>query len=86
MPTRDRVLHVLRGHEASRIRFTFPAGGGTVTVNRATFQLVANAVVHDRIHITVATTFGAGVGALYHPDTNTIETPPVLGRDRKSVV
>jgi hypothetical protein len=51
-----------------------------MTVNRTTFHRVARAIDHRRIHVSVATTFPAGVGALYHPDTNTIETPPVIGR------
>jgi len=79
MSTRDHVIRVLRGGEASRIRFTIPAGGG-LTINAARFRAVARAIENNHIQVKVVTTFPAGVGALYHPDTNTIETPPLLGR------
>jgi hypothetical protein len=80
MATRDRVLQILRGTEASRIRFSFRVAAANIVVNRATFSSVAQAIESNRIHITVSTTFPAGVGAQYAPDTNTIETPPVIGR------
>lgn len=79
MNTRDHVVRVLRGTEASRIRFTIPAAGG-LTINSTTFQRVAHAIERNHIHVKVVTNFPAGVGALYHPDTNTIDTPPLLGR------
>ena len=85
MPTRDHVLHVLRGAEASRIRFTIPAAGG-LTINRATFLRVAHAIEQNHIHVNVATNFPAGVGALYHPDTDTIDTPPLLGRTSEGLL
>jgi hypothetical protein len=45
-----------------------------------TFQRVARAVENGTIKVKISNAFAAGVGALYHPDTNTIETPPVIGR------
>jgi len=80
MTTRQRVIRILRGHEAGRIRFTFPLGGGNFTVNRRTFARVAQAIVDNRIQVNVTTTFPAGVGAQYSGSTNTILTPPVFGR------
>ena len=80
MSNRERVLHVLRGPEASRIRFTFPAVGGSITVNHMTFDRVANAIDHGAIRITVKRTFPPGVHARYLTDKNIIETPPVIGR------
>lgn len=80
MATRQLILQALRGWEASRIRFTFAAGGNNITINRATFDRVARAIEGNVVHVTVSRTFPAGVGALYHSDTNTIETPPVIGR------
>ncbi len=79
MATREHVLRVLRGPEASRIRFKIPAAGG-FTINSTSFHKVANAIERNHIHVNVVTTFPAGVGALYHPDTNTVDTPPLIGR------
>ena len=79
MATREHVLRILRGPEVSRIRFTIPAAGG-FTINSTTFHKVANAIERDHIHVKVVTTFPAGVGALYHSDTNIVETPPLIGR------
>ncbi len=80
MSNRVRVLHVLRGPEASRIRFTFPAVGGPITVNHMTFDRVARAIEDGDIHISVTKTFPPGVYAQYDSSTNTILTPPVIGR------
>jgi len=79
MATRDHVLRVLRGSEVSRIRFTIPAAGG-FTINSVTFHRVAQAIERNHIQVKVVTNFPAGIGALYHPDTNTVDTPPLLGR------
>lgn len=42
MPTRERVLTLLRGTEASRIRFKVPLTTGAITINLATFATVAS--------------------------------------------
>ena len=86
MSTRDRILAVLRGREARSIRFTFPASGGRLTIDHHTFLNVAKAIEDNKVHITVTNTFPPGVGAQYHPDTNTIETPAVLGRGDEGLV
>jgi hypothetical protein len=86
MSTKDRVIHILRGIEAHRIRFSFPSGGGTIQVNRLSFDRVARAIEHGHITVKVSNTFAAGVGALYHPDTDTIETPPVIGRGNEGLL
>jgi hypothetical protein len=80
LATRDHVLQVLQGREASRIRFTFPSGGTNITVNWASFQAVARAIRRGTISVTVSTAFPAGVGAQYDGSTNSIITPPVIGR------
>ncbi|QYO66850.1 hypothetical protein [Leptolyngbya sp. 7M] len=86
MTTRQRVISILRSPEAMRIRFSFDSGGTTHTIRRRTFEQVARAVENRRIRVIVSTTFGAGVGALYHPDSNTIETPPVIGRANQGLL
>jgi len=85
MSTREHIVRLLRGTEASRIRFRIPAAGG-LTINHRLFHRVADAIDHHHIHVKVSTTFAAGVGALYHPDTNTIETPPLFGRPNEGLV
>jgi hypothetical protein len=80
MTTRQHVLRILRGHEASRIRFTFPLNGANFTINRTTFANVAQAIVNNKIQVTVTNAFPAGVGAQYSGANNTILTPPVFGR------
>ena len=80
MTTRQHVLRILRGHEASRIRFTFPLNGANFTIDRRTFAEVAHAIVHNKISVTVTNAFPPGVGAQYSGATNTILTPPVFGR------
>jgi hypothetical protein len=85
MSTQQRVIGVLSGVEATRIRFTIPVGGG-ITINRFTFQRVAGAIKRGDVHVKVTTTFPAGVGAQYDPSTNTIETPPVIGRVDEGLV
>jgi hypothetical protein len=80
MTTRQHILRLLRGHEASRIRFTFPLHGTNFTINRTTFESVARAIVANTIHVTVTRQFPPGVGAQYDGTTNTILTPPVFGR------
>src|SRR5918911_2004778 len=80
MTTRQHILRLLRGPEASRIRFTFPLNGGDFTVNRTTFAKVAQAITDNKIQVNVTNTFPPGVGAQYDGGTNTILTPPVFGR------
>ena len=48
---RDRILSVLHGHEAGRIRFTFPSGGGNLRIDFASFQQVATAITNNHVHV-----------------------------------
>jgi hypothetical protein len=86
MTSKERILQILSGPEAARIRFSFTAGTTSVTIARHVFERVARAIRHGHIGVSVSTTFAAGVGALYHPDTDTIETPPVYGRANEGLV
>ena len=51
MAMKDRVLALLRGHEAARIRFTVPSASVPVTINHVTFTTVANAIVAGKIGV-----------------------------------
>ena len=64
----QRVINLLRGPEVGRIRFKFPEGGGTITVNRAMYHRVADAIEHHRIGIFPASDpalIPANAGATY---------------------
>ncbi len=61
MTAREQVLSLLQGAEASRIRFTFPGGGGAITIAPATFHRVARAIRRGDIRVTPTTTFPTGV-------------------------
>jgi hypothetical protein len=52
MAMKDRVLALLRGHEAARIRFTVPSASVPVTINHVTFTTVANAIVAGKIGVS----------------------------------
>ena len=80
---RRRVLNILRGHEAARIRFTVPVGSATITINTHTFQDVARAIEADDIAIDVDTPMPAGVGAQYLDDVDTLQIPPIFGREQE---
>lgn len=84
--TKARILQILTGHEAARIRFTFPAGGVNHTITAHVFHRVARAIRHGHIHVTVTTTLPVGVGAQYHTDTDTIEAPRVIGRPDEGLI
>jgi hypothetical protein len=92
MSTREQILALLQGPEASRIRFTFPTASGTVTIGPGTFHHVAHAIRSNQLRVQVSSTLPAGVGAMYFaaarpsnnppiPQANTILTPQVLGRE-----
>jgi hypothetical protein len=93
MAVKERVLHVLRGHEAGRIRFKVSTKtGGVTTINRASFEMVASAIQAGKIKVTPRTVFRAGVGAEYHggaiPGASSGEllVPPILGREQEGLV
>ena len=52
MAMKDRVLALLRGHEATRIRFTVPSASVPVTINHVTFDTVANAIVAGKVGVS----------------------------------
>ena len=80
-----RILQVLRSNEAGRIRFSFPAGGATLTVSHTTFLSVARAIERNVIAVTISTALPPGVGAQY-VQPNAIVTPPVIGRVDEGLV
>lgn len=51
----QRVINLLRGPEVGRIRFSFPDGTGTITVDRGMYHRVASAIERRRIGIFPAT-------------------------------
>jgi hypothetical protein len=77
-----KILDLLTGYEASRIRFSFPVAGtgSVVTINHLAFARVARAIRHGHIKINVTTSMPSGVGAQYHSDTDTIDVKSVIGR------
>ena len=92
MAMKDRVLALLRGHEAARIRFTVPSAGVPVTINHVTFTTVANAIVAGKIGVSP---FASTTRALaeYHqpaaptaPTTGQLMVPPILGRIEEAAV
>jgi hypothetical protein len=95
MAMRERVLALLRGHEAARIRFTVPSASVPVTINHLTFTTVANAIVAGKIGVSpFAPTGGPGSAlAEYHqpaapaaPPTGSLMVPPILGRIDEAAV
>jgi hypothetical protein len=92
MTTKDRVIHILRGGEAHRIRFKIPATSGTITINRASFETVASAIQAGKIKVTAQTVFRPGVGAEYHGwaiaggASGELVVPPILGREQEGLV
>jgi hypothetical protein len=92
MTMKDRVLALLRGHEAARIRFTVPSASVPVTINHVTFTTVANAIVAGKIGVSP---FASTTRALaeYHqpagptaPSTGQLMVPPILGRIEEAAV
>jgi hypothetical protein len=71
---KQRIIAILRGHEAKRIRFTAATTtAGDITINRTTFATVADAIENLKIKVTVRTHFDPGAAAHYDPDA----VPPV---------
>jgi hypothetical protein len=86
MSARLRILQILNGHEASRIRFSFPMGGTNITVSSHTFHRVLRAIRHDHIHVEVTTALRQGIAAEYDPFTDTMYVRGVIGRKHEGVV
>jgi hypothetical protein len=96
---KQRVITLLRGEEARRIRFTAAtASAGDIIINPTTFATVATAIEMHRIKVTVRTHFDDGSGAQYDseavPALGTIPgfssgqllVPPIVGREQESSV
>jgi hypothetical protein len=98
MATKERVLDLLWGQEASRIRFTVPASTGTITIDRMVFATVANAIVAGKVRVEPHATFRAGVGAEYDTaaapavgafraaPSGALRIPPIVGREQAGMV
>ena len=94
---KQRVISLLRGQEAKRIRFiATTASGGDITINHTTFATVANAIESHKIKVTVKTHFdNDSVAAQYDPDavpslgaipgftSGQLLVPPIVGRDEE---
>lgn len=63
MTAKSRILELLSGPVASRIRFSFPLGGTDITISSHTFQRVARGIRHDHIAVNVTTVLPPGVSA-----------------------
>jgi hypothetical protein len=92
MAMKDRVLSLLRGHEAARIRFTVPSASVPVTINHVAFTTVANAIVAGKIGVTP---FASTMRALAEydqptgptaPSSGQLMVPPILGRIEEAAV
>lgn len=93
MAAKERVMQVLRGEQARRIRFTVPTKtAGAVTINRVSFETVAAAIQAGKIKVTPQPTFRAGVGAEYHgwaitgASSGELLIPPIFGREQEGLV
>jgi hypothetical protein len=92
MAMKDRVLALLRGHEAARIRFTVPSASVPVMINHVAFAMVANAIVAGKIGVTP---FASTKRALAEydqpagptaPSSGSLMVPPILGRVEEAAV
>jgi len=87
MTTRQRVLDLLRGPQASRIRFTFPFFAGTVTISPVSFRHVATAIERGTMRLDVTNAFPPGVAGQYISGTpNTLRIKPISGRIEEGLV
>ena len=65
---RHHVIRLLRGDPASRIRFTFPTAGGTLTLSALNFRRVAAAIDRGQVEVVVTNAVPADAAAIYDPD------------------
>jgi hypothetical protein len=90
--SKQRVLSLLRGAEASRIRFTVPMRSGAVTINKTAFAVVANAIEAGKIKVKTQAGFAPGVGAEYDSGaapgapTGVLIVPPLRGREQEGLL
>ena len=84
MTTRQRVLDLLRGPTAGRIRFTFPFFAGTVTISPVSFRHVANAIERGHVRLDVTNAFPAGVaGRMSRARPTRCASSPSSGASRR---
>jgi hypothetical protein len=87
MDTRNRLLQVLRGPEAARIRFTFPFSGGTCTIAPQSFQFVANAIDRGTVRLDITHDFPDGVAGQYVAGPpKVLRIQPILGRVEEGLI
>ncbi len=87
MTSREKILALLRGPVVSRIRFTFPFSGGTVTIAPASFHRVAQAIENGKIRLQVTNAFPPGVGGQYTSGTpNLLAVAPLIGRTEEGLL
>lgn len=87
MTHRDKVLNLLRGPVANRIRFKFPFRFGTVTIAGGSFTHVAHAIENGRVRLQITNAFPAGVGGLYTSGTpNLLQAAPLVGREQEGLL
>ena len=97
---KQRVIALLRGQEAKRIRFTAATtSAGDITINHTTFATVANAIEMHKIKVSVKI-FGEdenrdaeydtdavpALGAIPGFSSGQLLIPPIVGRDQESSV
>jgi hypothetical protein len=80
MPAKADIIQILHGHEAARMRFTFPSGSSSITISQHAFQRVARAIHHDHIRVNVVTTLPVGVAAQYDTVDDRLDTKATIGR------
>jgi hypothetical protein len=65
---KQHIIRLLRGPISTRIRFTFPAGGGNLTLSLPHFHRVARAIDCGQIAVAVTNDLPADAGVVYDPD------------------
>jgi hypothetical protein len=93
---KQRVIAILRGQEAKRIRFAAATTSvGEITIDHTTFATVADAIEKHKIKVTPVTHFDPGVAAKYKADavpalgtvpgfsSGQLLVPPIVGRDQE---
>jgi hypothetical protein len=88
MTTRTQILHLLRGRETARIRFTFPFAGGTVTIGPGSFHYVAAAIELGKVRVDPTNVFPSpDVAGQYISGTpNVLRVKPILGREEEGMI
>jgi hypothetical protein len=97
---KQRVIALLRGEEAKRIRFTAATtSAGDITINPTTFAAVANAIEMHKIQVSPKIfSKDEGAAARYNSDavaalgkvqgfsSGQLLVPPIVGRDQERFV